>query len=273
LPSSNCVELTQAPAVEASAEAERMILQSDADLRRHLDEQVGFLQASACSYDGGVVAEAKRLALSVRILVHETGKSKSLLTQLKMKDRPFVDSTSERPSRTVSSYAGLVGIRLEPGPHRYVPSLNTWMARPVSFDQWWNGVIVADLRRREISRRRLILAIANQDGGAHVDPELSEIYAELSRTNSMGHTHSVGDVEHPLLGVDHASVRQVAHEVLATLERGQPLQPVERGEVTVHGPTVSLAARTLRLVRVKVGRNARCPCGSGRKYKRCCGLA
>ncbi|MBI3401128.1 MAG: hypothetical protein HY048_06880 [Acidobacteria bacterium] len=191
-----------------------MAKQSRADLLQHLDDQVGFLQTSACRYDAGVFAEAKRLATQIRTLVHDTKNCKSLLLQLEMKDRRFLDSAADRPVGIVSSYAGLVGIRMEPGPPRYVPSLNTWPTQLVSFDRWWNRVILADLKRREISRCRLILAVANKDGGAHVDPELDDIYAELSRQNSMGQSHIRGDSQQPVLGVDHASVRQVAHELL-----------------------------------------------------------
>lgn len=32
------------------------------------------------------------------------------------------------------------------------------------------------------------------------------------------------------------------------------------------------AAREAQRLRVKIGRNEPCPCGSGRKYKKCCGV-
>jgi preprotein translocase subunit SecA len=35
--------------------------------------------------------------------------------------------------------------------------------------------------------------------------------------------------------------------------------------------TWQLPAAPVRTAQLKVGRNAPCPCGSGRKYKRCCG--
>ena len=39
----------------------------------------------------------------------------------------------------------------------------------------------------------------------------------------------------------------------------------------VDGDTTPLRAQTVRRTGARVGRNARCPCGSGRKFKRCCG--
>jgi hypothetical protein len=38
----------------------------------YLREQVEFLRASAASYDAGFEGEARRLALTVRVLVHDT---------------------------------------------------------------------------------------------------------------------------------------------------------------------------------------------------------
>ena len=247
-----------------------MTLQSDADFQRHLDEQVGFIVASARAYDDGVGAEAKRLAVAIRTLVHDTERSTSLLAQLGMKADFFRDSAAERPPEIASSYAGLVGVRVDPGPPRYVPSFDTWPSRAVPFEEWWTQVVIADLNRREITRKRLVLAAANRDGGAHVDRELDEVYAELSRANSMGMAHTRGGpTGQPVLGVDHASIRQVAHELLGSLGRKQP-QPLSTGrEVTIHSPTTSVSLGRSSLVLTRVGRNDPCPCGSGKKYKKC----
>ena len=60
------------------------ISQSQEALQDHLTEQIGFLLRSAESYDNGFTDEAKRLAVTIRVLVHDTGKSTSLLKQLKL---------------------------------------------------------------------------------------------------------------------------------------------------------------------------------------------
>ena len=66
--------------------------QSQAELSQHLQEQLEFLQASAGAYDQGFEGEAKRLAVSIRVLVHDTSNSNSLLGQLGQKDIKFLDS-------------------------------------------------------------------------------------------------------------------------------------------------------------------------------------
>lgn len=61
-------------------------------------------------------------------------------------------------------------------------------------------------------------------------------------------------------GVDFKSIRQMkkwmkAHETELRAEGGAPVQKVET--VVHEGP--------------RIGRNDPCPCGSGKKYKKCCG--
>ena len=62
------------------------------------------------------------------------------------------------------------------------------------------------------------------------------------------------------------TIRRLYFTVLARpVERKQVAQPVaaSHGEEEVRKPVKKVA--------VKVGRNDPCPCGSGKKYKKCCG--
>lgn len=197
-----------------------MIAQSHDELRRHLDEHIGFLKTSAKLYDEGQIAEAKRLAATIRTLLHDTRKSKSLLGQLNRKTELFVDSATGRMQMpaVVTSYTGLVGTTLGDGPSEFLPNLHNSPSRLVPFEKWWSAPVIIDSQQREISRERLILAVCNKDGGVHVDPELDEVYADLSRNDSLGRqTLTEGKLE-PIIGVEHASVRQVAHELLRMLD-------------------------------------------------------
>jgi hypothetical protein len=70
---------------------------SQAELEQHLGEKASFLRASAQAFDAGFEAEAKRLATSIRILVHDTRNSRSLIDQLGLKDGiRFEDTTIRR---------------------------------------------------------------------------------------------------------------------------------------------------------------------------------
>jgi hypothetical protein len=251
-----------------------MTSQSQEALKRHVEEHIGFLKTSAELYDKGTTAEAKRLAVSIRVLVHDTQASKSLLGQLGTKGRQFVDTASERPRSVITSYAGLVGISLTVGPSEYVPHLDGVASKLVPFEQWWATPVIIDFKQREITRKRLILAVANQDGGAHVDPELDDIYADLSHSNSMSHMYSSGASWQPLVGVEHASVRQVAHEMLRTLDSAYtPLPPQQKNGFVIAGFELVFAADKTPTSGGKIGPNELCHCGSGKKYKKCHGTA
>ena len=70
------------------------------------------------------------------------------------------------------------------------------------------------------SRRDLVLAHANNDGGARVDAKLDEPYANLSRFNSMGWILELDGIQRMLENsVVAPSIRQIAYEVLVSLKQ------------------------------------------------------
>src|SRR4051812_47474021 len=99
---------------------------SKADLVEQLRIQVDFLERSSVAYDQGFEDEARRLATVVRILVHDTARSKSLLGQLGVKERLRYHDTTARPpaGAIVFGSSGLAMQRVTTGPGgegRYVP--------------------------------------------------------------------------------------------------------------------------------------------------------
>lgn len=58
-----------------------------------------------------------------------------------------------------------------------------------TFDDWWNEVIFDD-KSNVFTRKDIILFVANNDGGAHVDPELKESFFLLSKQNSLGFVYN-----------------------------------------------------------------------------------
>lgn len=258
--------------------------QSQAELAQHLQDHLGFLQASADAYDAGFDGEAKRLAVSIRVLVHDTNNSKSLLGQLGQKNTQFVDSAFAVVSGNKNTHSGLVMTSLSPSKGaKYVAFLDDvphGQMRSVDFDSWWTSTVFIDAKGNSLSRKDLVLAVANQDGGAHVDPSLNQVYADLSRNNSLGWVFSDGTTTQPMEGPERAALRQIAHEFLKSLIPGYSKAPtyppdgmIMGGAVVLKGPDATARAATLNVRAKKVGRNEPCPCGSGKKYKRCCGAA
>jgi hypothetical protein len=249
------------------------IPQSDDDFKMHLAEQLRFLETSCDSYDSGNDSEAKRLATTLRLLLHDTPSSKSLLGQLGMKERPFWNSALQNIDGNVYTFSALTAMHSGPEGSKYVAHLDDVKgARASDFNSWWGEVIFIDKDQSTITRRELVLSIANKDGGSHIDPVLDEKYAKLSRKGSLNwieHTPTGGT---PLRPPERAAIRQIAHEVLKTL-RPEYQKKSQVPGIRIAG--VSFVPGNIvqppLLRELKVGRNEPCTCGSGKKYKKCHG--
>ena len=144
---------------------------TSADLQVHLDEQLGFLERSAAAFDQGYEDEAKRLAVTLRVLLHETTQSHSLLGQLGRRQGAFVDTALPAHTGNLMTHGGLVFVAMGPPETRYVAMLDDVpIATSAPFDQWWDTPVFIDRDGSSLTRKQLILIAANQDGGAHIDP-------------------------------------------------------------------------------------------------------
>ncbi len=216
------------------------VSQTKAELEEYLGEQASFIERSAHLYDQGHKDEAKRLAVSIRVLVHDTKQSKSLLSQLGLKGILFCDTSTgvDTTTRFTFDPHGLVRLGSVKGHNdgsfdggEYIPLCKTAglheTPKWVDFDQWWNSpiiTVVVDEKIEWLTRKDVVLALANKLGGAHVDPKLEEVYAKMDKAAGLGFgfgnkkTH----VEEFFKALDLASVRQIAHEVLSSLDNSCP---------------------------------------------------
>ena len=200
------------------------IKQTREELISHLKENLGFLKASAASFDSGSLGEAKRLAVSIRVLLHDTKQSKSLFRLLKLKEGfNFLDTAHDYNPANLMSHHGLVGLRVISEGSSYIAFLgdgpNTESFKNLPFSQWWDKIVISDSKKNQFTRSELILALANKDGGAHVDPNLDESYMHLTRYNSVGWISSSNGKETPMHNVELFSVRQIAYELIYSLEQ------------------------------------------------------
>jgi hypothetical protein len=202
---------------------------TDAELLEQLEKQIRFIRRSCSLFDEGHEDEAARLAVCIRVMVHDTPNSKSLLQHLKKKGKiNYWDSASEYSPTNYIAHLGLtcMSARVEGGhlvtsvyepafngPH---PTRGTWQ----SFQWWWNRQpVIVDSKRQMFTRKDLVLAAANKDGGAHVDHQLDDAYAARTRFNSAGWSKIQNGHESPFDNdVAAPSIRQVAFEILKTLE-------------------------------------------------------
>lgn len=162
-------------------------LLAEPDLRAHLEDQLGFLKASAAAFDVGHTREAKRLAVTLRILLHDTKHSRSLLGQLGRKSCKFWDTAVPDKPGNLVPYGGLVAVQMAPGAPKYAPLLDDFVgASQVTFETWWNAPVLREGAGPALSRRDIVLTAADQDGGAHVDPGLDDGYARFAHDNALG---------------------------------------------------------------------------------------
>jgi hypothetical protein len=229
------------------------------DFEFQLDRQLKFMNRSCADFDKGEYDEAIRIALTIRVLVHDTRQSTSLLTHMGIKEtlsyvdtgvyRSLLDPATQTwvnqisPGSVVAASSpvdvGLVELgdagggrvgwfaplrlqRFKPGT---LPAKATRGASP--FDVWWNDPLVESSNQKSFSRSNLILIMANQDGGGHVDASLDKDYKDLILDPLMQAEHGSfvedktmgGDIPDALHNVAFASVRQIAFELVTTLER------------------------------------------------------
>jgi hypothetical protein len=146
------------------------------DLKDHLRRQLGFLELSADAFDRGYHDEGVRIAVAIRALLHETARSTPLLAHLNAFDVPLT-STAPLLAGPPPLFADLLTMLSMPGGIR--PTLGrAQTAFELPAREWWSQMVYA-VDRKAITRKDLVLAAANKDGGAHVDPALSADYVAL----------------------------------------------------------------------------------------------
>lgn len=199
------------------------IILSEDDLMEKLKEQIHFLQKSAKSFDEGDLLEAIRLAVSIRILVHDTSQSHSLLKQLDIIDKlDCLDTAFPYDPKNLLTHNGLVCMRVAAGSARCIPFLDTSYKKEnyLKFGNWWfDAIVIKDHSGNTYSRKDIVLFISNKDGGAHVDPKIEEKYKLLKSGVGTGWELSGGGF---LQQVIPASIRQIAYEVTYTLHIRYP---------------------------------------------------
>ena len=190
-----------------------------ADLKLQLRRQLEFLQTSCAVFDAGRVEEAIRLAVSLRVVFHDTKHSTSLLTLLGTKASVKVLTTFE-PGYAEDKATGRMAISIPIGVD-YTGARSSQFGLPSPFDrrdfvsvkEWWEQVIMGT--NTMPTRRDIILAAANEDGGAHVAPNPKKKAAELIRGVGTFRTNAGGVIVTNELNNHHFYLlRQFAFEVL-----------------------------------------------------------
>lgn len=210
---------------------------NETELLEHLSEQIYFLEKSIKDYDENEI-EAKRVATNIRTLVHDTSNSISLLNKLNLKSILFVDTNT---SKNAFSYWNLNNVEMSSGifnntPYigivakdikgnndgtisiKYFPIYKQWtnFIPIVDFETWWNTEVYDNKNGDVLTRKSLILNIANKDGGAHID-NLKQEYKSFKKNDLIQF-----NINGKLQGFDnipaYPAVMQIAWELLQTIK-------------------------------------------------------
>lgn len=201
------------------------------ELLEHWDTQIRFINKSIIDFDNGDELEAQRIATNIRVLFHNTKSSKSLYQQLQLPLTFYSSGGLYIPYNLATSWL-LLSISLNSegiikynalldGPHRCFF---------MNFNDWWNEIIFDD-HSNKLTRKDIVTLIANQDGGAHVDPKLNESYAKLTKMNSLGWTDLNGNP--PINNPAYQSIRVIANEILISLNmfhKGLKIKQKQKGK-------------------------------------------
>jgi hypothetical protein len=91
----------------------------------------------------------------------------------------------------------------------------------LSISAWWNQIVYI-LGTVRCSRKNLVLAAANKDGGTHVDVGLTPDYETLMTSGERGFFHysPTGEMDkfQPIMDAHLVYIRQMGHELLSSPE-------------------------------------------------------
>lgn len=187
------------------------------EIKEHWEDQIEFIQESLISFDNGKEKEARRIAVAIRIMFHDTAKSSSIYRQLD-KDIIFkLLSDLYSPANLLSSW-GLLQLHMSPEGFAYLANLDESSRERIffmTFDDWWNQIVFDD-KSHYFTRRDIIMFVANKDGGAHVDSEISESYSKLLYYNSIGWVDQNGNP--PLNNPLYQAIRVIAQEIIDSIQ-------------------------------------------------------
>lgn len=199
-------------------------------LEGRLEDYRHLLSVLAATYDAGHEIVALSMSAAIRTLVHDTANSTSLLKHLGLKTTLDFVSTNSYTKDTV--HLGLVR-KIMVGVHdgvggeaKYWPLCDethfspNFSARPLGFEDWWRTERVFVSPSASLTRRDLVLAVANKDGGAHFDIEVEKKYDEFRHSWSSRKKY-VGIRSGVVRGWDNIpinpAIRQIVFELMQTI--------------------------------------------------------
>jgi len=146
-------------------------------------------------------------------LFHDTPNSTSLLTHLGIKSSARILSTFEPIKQQPGLLVASMPVWVDWTGQRQAPLGESDWKGFMQVTDWWTQLVMNG--NSNLSRKDIILAAANQDGGAHVDANPKKAAQELIRGVGT-HTLRIGNTERTTVLDNHHfyMIRQFSYEVL-----------------------------------------------------------
>ncbi len=203
------------------------MIQTIKDLNKRLEEQIKLLKNNIRAYDAGFDEASIQISTICRVLVHDTNKSKSLLTLLNKKNTiKYITGVNGYVPANLLPYSKNIGVKSSIINNNY--ELKFYSTTPkknelfnvifADFDIWWNEIILSDINKNLYTRKEIILFVANKYGGAHIDSNIPDYFYNLENNNTMGWTvqkdgQTFSAINSPLLGL----VKTIGFDLLLSL--------------------------------------------------------
>jgi hypothetical protein len=121
-------------------------------LMKKLHEQLMFVERSSKAFDEGLEDEAIRIALSLRVIFHDKGVSKSMISHLGFANKKMLSSAPPRGT-WMNFLSQQINLTL-PQPVRMVPLLGNKF-REVTIENWWNTEAVFTYQSEDFARKKM----------------------------------------------------------------------------------------------------------------------
>lgn len=188
----------------------------------HLKRHLSFIAKSCEEYDRGKPDEALRISVSLRVLFHDTKRSKSVLSYLNVKGKIKLASTfgyEEKlnllGAKNVNWHTALPIMMTSDGSQAPLDSWDIVSEKMV--EDWWNEEIWRE-GGEKYTRRDIVLSAANQDGGAHVDANPNFKTIKFRQGPSVKIKINGVPVPDAMRNHHYRILRQIAYEVLNSKE-------------------------------------------------------
>lgn len=204
---------------------EPRIPRSSQDLKNSLKEQIFLLMAYCESFDQGAMAFAKPMAGTLRTLLHHKGSSQSVLHQLGLRSGRYFTVTPPVDPKNLIGHCNLLSIRMDQSGVSYAPIFELTLngKNRIPFPEWWVLPVAMSQDKKTLSRMDIVTAVANMDGGSHVDPNLTPIYESFRSGRFLGWmAMTEGKEGIPVASPHYSCLRVISHELLLSLEKYAP---------------------------------------------------